>query len=193
MANVGAVRRRLDRRAIRAPAVGGPLALVRTGDTIELGDVRIEGLLVSVCDGCVNERSAGLLGLNVMREFFVQMDYQAEVMHLIPRSRDVKPNRAYDINPVVELDVEGRPEIWLGRVRWVVLVKNRSTAVIEDVVPEVQFSDGQRLRGAPIARIEPGESGRSLVEGRAARGKRDAADDGGETLGFTLTIAEARW
>lgn len=154
---------------------------------LRLGDTVLEGLLVSVCDGCVNERTEGLLGLNVMREFFVQMDYQAERMHLIPRQHEGRPNRAYDIGPTVKLDVEGTPEIWLGRIRWVLLVENRGTVAIEGVTPEVQFSNGQRMRGAPIARIEPGAFGRSLVEGKTqARGARDE-------LGFTLTIAEAYW
>lgn len=154
---------------------------------LRLGDTVLEGLLVSVCDGCVNERTEGLLGLNVMREFFVQMDYQAERMHLIPRQHEGRPNRAYDIGPTVKLDVEGTPEIWLGRIRWVLLVENRGTVAIEGVIPEVQFSNGQRMRGAPIARIEPRAFGRSLVEGKTqARGARDE-------LGFTLTIAEAYW
>ena len=83
-------------------------------------------------------------------------------------------------------EIEGRPEIWLGRVRWVVLVENRSTVPIEGVVPEINFSDGLRLRGAPIERIEPGAVGRSLVEGKTK------AREGGE-LGFTLTISEAYW
>lgn len=160
---------------------------------LRLGDTVLEGLLVSVCDGCVNERTEGLLGLNVMREFFVQMDYQAERMHLIPRQHEGRPNRAYDIGPTVKLDVEGTPEIWLGRIRWILLVENRGTVAIEGVVPEVQFSNGQRMRGAPIARIEPGAHGRSLVEGktqaRGDKGSRPASDE----LGFTLTVAEAYW
>jgi hypothetical protein len=154
---------------------------------LRLGETELEGLLVSVCDGCVNERTEGLLGLNVMREFFVQMDYQAERMHLIPRQHEGRPNRAYDIGPTVKLDVEGSPEIWLGRIRWVLLVENRGTVAVERVIPEVHFSDGQRMRGAPIARIEPGAVGRSLVEGKtAAKGDKDV-------LGFTLTLAEAYW
>ena len=82
--------------------------------------------------------------------------------------------------------LSGRPEIWLGRVRWVVQVENRASVPITDVVPEVHFSDGQHLRGTPIARIEPGESGRSLVEGKTR------VREGGE-LGFTLTLDEAYW
>jgi len=152
---------------------------------LRLGDVELKGLLVSVCDGCTNDRSEGLLGLNVIREFLVQMDYQSARMRLLPRI-DEHPNRAYDIGPALGLEVEGRPEIWLGRVRWVVLVENLSTVPIEGVIPEINFSDGLRLRGQAIERIEPGAVGRSLVEGKTK------AREGGE-LGFTLTISEAYW
>ena len=159
---------------------------------LRLGDTVLEGLLVSVCDGCVNERTSGLLGLNVMREFLVQMDYQAERMHLIPRQHEGRPNRAYDIGPTVKLEVEGSPEIWLGRIRWIVLVENRGTVAIEGVIPDVQFSNGQHMHGAPIARIEPGAFGRSLVEGKTlSRGERGSKER--EELGFTLTLTEAYW
>lgn len=153
---------------------------------LRLGGVELRGLLVSVCDGCANDRSQGLLGLNVMREFLVEMDYQAERMSLIPRPHDGRPNRAYDIGPAVQIEVEGSPEIWLGRIRWVLLVRNRSTVALENVVPEVLFSDGQRMRGAAIARIEPGALGKSLVEGKTR-------SEDHEKLGFTLALAEAYW
>ncbi len=154
---------------------------------LKLGDTELSGLLVSVCDGCANERTKGLLGLNVMREFFVQMDYQAERMHLIPRQHEGRANRAYDIGPTVKADVEGNPAIWLGRIRWILLVKNRGSTAIERVIPEVQFSDGQKIRGAAIDRIEPGGVGRSLVEGKTQT-KNDK-----DVLGFTINIAEAYW
>lgn len=153
---------------------------------LRLGGVELRGLLVSVCDGCANDRSQGLLGLNVMREFLVEMDYQAERMNLLPRPHAGRPNRAYDIGPAVQIEVEGSPEIWLGRIRWVLLVTNKGTQAIEGLVPEVHFSDGQRMRGAAVARIEPGATGRSLVEG-----KTDAEDH--QKLGFTLGLAEAYW
>lgn len=153
---------------------------------LRLGGVELRGLLVSVCDGCSNDRSQGLLGLNVMREFLVEMDYQAERMNLIPRAYAARPNRSYDVGPAVQIEVEGSPEIWLGRIRWVLLVRNRSTEAIEGVVPEVLFSDGQRMRGSPIERVEPGGVGKSLVEGKTL-----AADN--KKLNFTLSLAEAYW
>jgi clan AA aspartic protease (TIGR02281 family) len=155
---------------------------------IELGRVRIEGLLASVCDKCANEHSEGLLGLNVMRQFYMTMDYRAGRMLLVPRIGPERPNRALDIRQVVELDVEGNAELWLGRVRWVLLVKNRSTMPLYDVVPIVRFTDGPTLRGAKIDRIEPGQTGRSLVEGRASH------EGGPETKGhYTLGLEEAFW
>ncbi len=154
---------------------------------LQLGRVRVDGLLVSVCDRCANDHSEGLLGLNVMRKFFVQMDYRAGRMLLLPRIADERPNRAYDVEPVVELEVEGDAELWLDRVRWVILVKNRSTMPLLDVVPVVKFAGGPTLRAAKIERIEPGKTGRALVEGKATV-------DGKTSNGhYTLGLAEAFW
>ncbi len=155
---------------------------------LRIGDVRVAGLLVSVCDSCATERTGGLLGLNVMREFFVQMDYQGKRMQLIPRIHDHRPNRAYDIEPVLDIQVEGRPEIWLGRIRWVVTLTNRGTVPLHDVMPRVDFNDGPTLYGERVEQIAPGETGRSLLVGQVT----EDSDDSG-SVEFTLTLAEAYW
>lgn len=155
---------------------------------LRLGDVRIPGLLVSVCDSCATERTGGLLGLNVMREFLVQMDYQGNRMRLIPRIHEGQPNRAYDIEPVLDIAVEGRPEIWLGRIRWVVTLTNNGTVPLHDVMPRVDFKQGPRLYGEPVERIDPGETGRSLLVGQVTE---DGEDSG--SVEFTLMLAEAYW
>lgn len=153
-----------------------------------LGQVQIRGLLVSVCDGCVNERHHGLLGHNVMHEFYAQIDFKNKRMVLLPRVAEARSNRAYDIEPVTDTKVEGTAEVWLGRVRWVVRVHNKGTQPIRDVVPVVKFADGPVLRGKPIAEIAPGAVGRSLVEGRAS------LDGKGDSKGhYTLGLAEAFW
>ncbi len=153
-----------------------------------IGDVQIRGLLVSVCDGCVNERHHGLLGHNVMREFYAQIDFKNQRMVLLPRVPQARGNRAYDVEPVVDLKVEGTAEVWLGRVRWVVRVHNRGSVPILDVTPVVKFADGPVLRGKPIDEIAPGAIGRSLVEGRAT------LDGKGDSKGhYTLGLAEAFW
>ncbi len=155
---------------------------------LRLGDARVAGLLVSVCDSCATERTGGLLGLNVMREFFVQMDYQGSRMQLVPRIHERQPNRAYDIEPVVDMQIEGRPEIWLGRIRWVMTLENEGAVALLDVMPRVDFKDGPTLYGEPIERIEPGETGRSLVVGEVSEDSEAA-----NSVEFTLSLAEAYW
>lgn len=154
---------------------------------VRIGQVRVEGLLVSVCDGCVNKRHFGLLGQNVMRRFFVEIDFLSGRTLLVPRILDERPNRAYDIEPVVEMDLDGAPEVWLGRIRWIVTVKNNGTVPIHDVTPVVRFTDGPALRGKVIPEIPPGGMGRSLVEGRASDGRGNSRGH------YQLVLAEAYW
>lgn len=155
---------------------------------LTLGNIRIPGLLVSVCDSCATERTGGLLGLNVMREFLVQMDYQGNRMRLLPRIHEGRPNRAYDIGPMLTMQVEGRPEIWLGRIRWVVTMTNNSAVPIEGAMPRVDFKNGPQLYGERVERIEPGETGRSLLVGQVVE---DGEDTG--SIEFTLMLVEAYW
>lgn len=154
---------------------------------VRIGQVRVEGLLVSVCDGCVNKRHFGLLGQNVMRRFFVEIDFLTGRTLLVPRVLDDRPNRAYDIEPVVEMDLDGAPEVWLGRIRWIVTVENNGTVPIHDVTPVVRFTDGPALRGKVIPEILPGGTGRSLVEGRASDGRGNSKGH------YQLVLAEAYW
>lgn len=154
---------------------------------IRVGRVRIPSLLVSVCDGCVNKRHAGLLGQNVMRRFFVQMDFLAGRTLLVPRVVDERINRAYDIEPVVEMNLDGAPEVWLGRIRWVIAVENKGSVPLYDVTPVVRFTNGPSLQGETIDVIQPGEVGRSLVEGKASNGRRGSKGQ------YQLVLAEAYW
>jgi hypothetical protein len=144
--------------------------------------------LVSICDLCATERYGGLLGLNVMREFVVQMDYQGNRMRLMPRIHEGRPNRAYDIAPMLTMQVEGRPEIWLGRIRWVVTMTNHATVPVEDAMPRVDFKNGVQLFGKPVERIEPGETGRSLLIGQVVEDGEDT-----RSLEFSLMLVEAYW
>lgn len=155
---------------------------------VRLSGVRIPGLLVSVCDSCATDSAGGLLGLNVMREFLVQMDYQGSRMRLLPRIHEGRPNRAYDIAPTLTMQIEGRPEIWLGRIRWVVTMTNNGTVPIERAMPRVDFEGGPRLYGQPVERIEPGETGRSLLVGQVVEDGENGRD-----IEFTLMLVEAYW
>ena len=155
---------------------------------VRVGQVRIAGLVVSVCDQCVNGQHAGLLGQNVMRRFLANIDFAGGRMLLMPRTTEQRPNRAYDIGPMVELKVEGETVMWGDRVHWVVKVHNRSTVPIHDVVPSAQFTNGPTLLGETIDEIGPGEVGRSLVKGKVGSGARGKSEGH-----FTLGLSEAYW
>ncbi len=155
---------------------------------LRLGQVRIEGLVVSVCDKCINGRHTGLLGQNVMRRFMARIDFEDGRMLLIPRNTDVRPNRAYDIGPMVELEIEGDPVMYGDRVHWVIKVHNRSTVPVRDVIPNVQFTGGPNLLGETVDEIAPGQVGRSLVKGKVGSGARSKSEGH-----FTLGLSEAYW
>lgn len=154
---------------------------------VRIGQVRVESLLVSVCDGCSNEGHSGLLGQNVMRRFLARIDFKNGRMLLLPRLAERRPNRAYDIKSVVNMEVEGGPAMFLDRIHWVILVENQASVPMRDVTPTVKFTDGPLLTGETIEEIKPGEVGRSLVKGRVRTG-RDKP--GGH---FQLGLAEAYW
>lgn len=155
---------------------------------LRLGQVRIEGLVVSVCDKCINGRHTGLLGQNVMRRFLARIDFQGGRMLLIPRSGETRPNRAYDIGPMVQMEVEGDPVMWGDRVHWVIEVHNRSTVPIRDVIPTANFTGGPNLQGAKIDEIGPGEVGRSLVKGKVGSAAQRKTEGH-----FKLGLSEAFW
>lgn len=155
---------------------------------LRLGQVRIEGLVVSVCDKCINGRHTGLLGQNVMRRFLARIDFQGGRMLLIPRTGETRPNRAYDIGPMVQMEVEGDPVMWGDRVHWVIEVHNRSTVPIRDVIPTANFTGGPNLQGAKIDEIGPGEVGRSLVKGKVGSAAQRKTEGH-----FKLGLSEAYW
>jgi clan AA aspartic protease (TIGR02281 family) len=156
---------------------------------LSIGGIEVPSLLVSVCDPCATDLAAGLLGLNVMREFVVQMDYQAHNIRLLPRVHEGEPDRAYDIRQVVNSRIRGRADIMLERVRWPVEIENRGQVALRDVMPLVEFTDGPTLYGAPIERIEPGEKAVSLVSGPVGEGSTNTE----QRREFTIRIAEAKW
>lgn len=155
---------------------------------LTVGPVRVPKLAVSICDPCATDRGAGLLGLNVIREFVVQTDYQASQMHLLPRVYEGRANRAYDIQPMLEIAIDGPAQIRDGDVEWIVALHNNSPVAVEAVVPRVNFKNGKQLRGDAVARIEPGASGHSTVKGKVIE-----ADDDGGALSYTLSLVEAYW
>jgi hypothetical protein len=153
---------------------------------LTVGEVRIAGLAVSICDPCATSRGAGLLGLNVIREFVIQTDYQTSQMRLLPRVYESRANRAYDITPMLELAIDGQAQIRDGDIEWAISLRNNSPVPVEAVIPRVNFKNGKQLRGQAVGRIEPGQTGRSAVTGKVL-----AEGEEGGALSYTLSLAEA--
>ncbi|MBK8259761.1 MAG: hypothetical protein IPK80_00220 [Nannocystis sp.] len=88
---------------------------------LRLGDVTLHDLLASVCDGCCQRPNGGLLRLNARSAGSSCADNSPARMPR-PAHDPARPNRAYDINPAVQLDIEGARRSGSGRVRWVVVI-----------------------------------------------------------------------
>lgn len=155
---------------------------------LRIGDVDVPGLSASICDPCATERGAGLLGLNVIREFVVQTDYQTSQMKLLPRVHESRINRAYDIQAMLDIAIEGQAQIRDDEIDWVIALRNEGPIAIEGVIPQVSFANGKQLRGQPVTRIEPGASSQSPVTGKVL----DEGEDG-SGVSYTLGLAEAYW
>lgn len=156
-------------------------------DALTLGDVTIRGVLVAVCEECSSKRTAGLLGLNVTRNFVVEMDYQRQNMHLDPRHFKDSGNRAFDIRHILELRLVGTPEVFQGYISWTLEVENLSHRDVYDVVPRVDFTTDTTLFGSQIPHIPAKSSARSLLRGRVfGEGKRPEVE-------YILSLEQGRW
>jgi clan AA aspartic protease (TIGR02281 family) len=126
-------------------------------DRAWIGGFSVDGVTVSVCDACADERAEGLLGLNVSGQFLVTLDTVRHELVLQPRAG--VPDRTLDIQPWV--DVTGEATHWPdGRVEVAVEVRNRSDRRVDEVVVGVQC---ERTFLAKVAAIAPGKRGSTLV------------------------------
>lgn len=153
---------------------------------LTLGEIDIHGLLVSVCDSCATPRYPGLLGINVMREFHVALDYQSRHMQLTPRRYDGPVNRAYDIEPTLKISIVGRPEVWMQHIRWTASVTNNGTQPVKDIILKVTFGKEVQVLSQPIPTLAPGETRKTVIRGRLAKKLPRSAE-------FTLSLASAQW
>jgi hypothetical protein len=89
---------------------------------------------------------------------------------------------------MLAITIDGPAQIRDGHVEWVVALRNNSPLPVEALVPRVSFKNGKQLRGDAVARIEPGQTGRSTIKGNVL-----TADEDGGALSYTLSLVEAYW
>jgi len=156
-------------------------------DALTLGDVTIRGVLVAVCEECGSKRAEGLLGLNVTRNFVLEMDYQRQEMHLDPRNFQDAGNRAFDIRHILELRLAGTPEVFQGYITWSLEVENLSHRDVYDAVPRVDFTTDTTLFGSRIPHLPAKATARSLVRGRVFReGEHPVVE-------YSISLEQGRW
>ncbi len=150
----------LQRLGVRVPAdaptarfqtangeIESPLVLL---DRVWLGDRAIEGVTVAVCDDCSGPRTAGLLGLNVTRNFEATLDHEIQEIAL---RHSGSADRHLDVTHWLDIEVRGirRPP---GPVVMSIDAGNRASRGVSEAVVEIECSDGSFA--AQLDDIPPG-------------------------------------
>lgn len=107
-------------------------------DRVWLGDLRLDGVAVAVCDDCGGGETAGLLGLNVSGGYNLGIDADRREVVFGPRERF---DRKLDVKPFVDLDARFT-QYPGGRVEVVVTLDNHADREIAEAVATVRCPAG---------------------------------------------------
>jgi len=122
-------------------------------DHVWLGDLRIDGVAIAVCDDCASADNGGLLGLNVAGGFNVAIDAdRREVVF----TRRATFDRKLDIKPFSDLSATFTRYPG-GRVEVSVKLENRSRRPVRSGLASVKCADD--VWTVEIGSIAPGETG----------------------------------
>lgn len=146
-------------------------------DHVWLGDLRIDGVAVAVCDDCGGPDVAGLLGLNVSGRFNLTIDADRREVVFTRRENE---DRKLDIKPFVDLSATFT-RFPGGRVEVTVRLANRASRMISSAVASVRC--GRERWSVQLGPIEP--STRS--EARRKLPEHDACDE------YEISMASAGW
>lgn len=132
-------------------------------DRVWVGSLPVEGVTVGLCDECADDRTSGLLGLNVSGQFLVTVDTVRK--EVIFQAREGEQDRVVDIGPWLKVRANAKlfPD---GRVEVQVSGDNRSDRVVQRA--EVGIHCGSRDFVAtlgPVAARSEGQSTLSLPRG----------------------------
>ncbi len=156
-------------------------------DGVWLGDLEVGGVAIAVCDECVGEGTAGLLGLNVTGGFNLQID--ADHREVVFSRREAF-DRKLDVRPFTDLDATFT-RFPGGRVEVEVTLANRSPRQVERLTASVRCVDPGGAAGAEpgghwSARLEDVEPGDTVSERRKLP-RHDACEQ------YEIGVLDARW
>lgn len=116
-----------------------------------VGGLPVDGVTVGVCDECEDEKTAGLLGLNVSGQFLVTVDTQRK--EVVFQGREGRQDRVVDIGPWLEVRANAR--VWPDeRVEVEVTGRNRADRTVTEA--EVGIHCGPDDFVARLRDIAPG-------------------------------------
>jgi clan AA aspartic protease (TIGR02281 family) len=134
-------------------------------EQVWVGGLPVDGVTVGVCEECADERTAGLLGLNVSGQFLVTVDTQRKEVVFQPRTGD--GDRLIDVSPWLKVQATARifPDT---RVEVDVEAENQSPRLVLDATVGVQCGDDHfvaHLKDVPSRSV--GRTSMSLPRGTA--------------------------
>lgn len=123
-----------------------------------VGGLPVDGVTVGVCDECEDDKTAGLLGLNVSGQFLVTVDTLRK--EVVFQGRQGRQDRVVDIGPW--LKVRATAKVWPdGRVEVEVTGSNRATRAVAEAEIGIHCASDNFV--ARLTDIAPGEEATALT------------------------------
>ncbi|MDP2309142.1 MAG: retropepsin-like aspartic protease [Pseudomonadota bacterium] len=143
-----------------------------------VGGLLVEGVTVGICEECADDRTMGLLGLNVSSQFLVTVDTLRK--EVVFQARDALGDRLIDVSPW--LRVQARATIYPDtRVEVEVTGENVAPRTITEAVVGLSCGDDRFL--ARLTNVPPEGSATTTVN----------LPRGTDCSAYKVTLDSARW
>ena len=147
-------------------------------DRVWIGGLPVDGVTVGVCDECADQRTSGLLGLNVSGQFLVTVDtIRKEVVF---QAREGEQDRVVDVGPWLKVHATAKlfPD---GRVEVTVVGDNNAYRPVRQA--EVGIHCGGEHFVAKLTDIPPGEASETSI----------GLPRGSDCDSYSVTLDHAWW
>lgn len=143
-----------------------------------VGGLPVDGVTVGVCDECEDERTAGLLGLNVSGQFLVTVDTARK--EVVFQARKGEQDRVVDVGPWLKVRATAR--VWPDeRVEVEVTADNRSDRTVSEA--QVGIHCGKENFIARLRGLVPRSTGTTSLRLPA----------GTDCSTYSVSLEHARW
>lgn len=143
-----------------------------------VGGLPVDGVTVGICDECEDERTSGLLGLNVSGQFLVTVDTARK--EVVFQSRKGEQDRVVDVGPW--LKVRAKARVWPDeRVEVEVTADNRSERTVSEA--QIGIHCGKENFIARLRGIVPRSTGTTSLRLPA----------GTDCTTYSVSLEHARW